>query len=174
MFIGLLAALAAVFHGTIAGWVDTVKDRFSDPQPIHADAVRASSEDPAHPAALAVDGTSDRYWSPAVPGCGQGQYLEGDFANAFRLTDIVVHPGVSTVPEQFLAQARPRVLQFTVTTSDGRTVNRSFTLTDKPGEQKFHLALGDVVRIRATVGACYGETADRRVAIAEVEFFKRP
>ncbi|MFD8086089.1 discoidin domain-containing protein [Kitasatospora sp. NPDC059722] len=174
VLVALLAAGGYAYRGELAAGVEVVRDRLATPQQVHPTAVRASSEDPAHPAALAVDGTTDRYWAPARPGDGRGEYLEMDFASPFRLLDLVVYPGTSTTAEQFLTQARPRELTVTLTGPDGRATTRTVHPADAPGEQRFHLAVGDVVRIRLTVDAAYGTGPDRRVAVAEVEFFERP
>ncbi|MCP2309158.1 NADase-type glycan-binding domain-containing protein [Kitasatospora paracochleata] len=158
----------------LAAGVETVRDRVATPQQIHAVTLKASSESPDHPARLAADGTTDRYWAPARPGDGRGEYLEAEFAGPFRLLDVVVHPGASANAEQFLAAARPQALLLTMTAPDGRVTTRTLTLADTPGPQRFHVAVGAVLRIRLTVDAAYGTGQDRRVAVAEVEFFKRP
>ncbi|WP_157882075.1 discoidin domain-containing protein [Streptomyces rubellomurinus] len=170
----LLGVGGYAFRDELASGVEVVRDRFATPQQIHPTAVRASSEDPAHPAALAVDGTTDRYWAPARPGNGIGEFLEMDFPGPFRLLDLVVHPGISPNAEQFLTQARPQRLTVTLTGSDGKVTTRTVNPADAPGEQRFHLAVGGVVRIRLTIDGAYGAAPDRRVAVAEVEFFERP
>ncbi|KJS61950.1 hypothetical protein VM95_12350 [Streptomyces rubellomurinus] len=174
MLLVLLGVGGYAFRDELASGVEVVRDRFATPQQIHPTAVRASSEDPAHPAALAVDGTTDRYWAPARPGNGIGEFLEMDFPGPFRLLDLVVHPGISPNAEQFLTQARPQRLTVTLTGSDGKVTTRTVNPADAPGEQRFHLAVGGVVRIRLTIDGAYGAAPDRRVAVAEVEFFERP
>ncbi|MER5638066.1 hypothetical protein ABT095_14040 [Kitasatospora sp. NPDC002227] len=46
--------------------MELARDRLASPQQIHAVKLTASSADPAHPAALAADGTTDRYWAPRL------------------------------------------------------------------------------------------------------------
>ncbi len=170
----LLGAGGYAFRGPLASGVELVRDRLATPQQIHPTTIRASTQDPAHPAALAVDGTTDRYWSPAQPGDGTGEFLEADFAGPFRLLDLVIHPGISATAEQFLTQGRPQTLTATLTNAAGRATTRTLNLADTPGEQRFHLAASTVVRIRLTIRSSFGTGPTRHVAIAEVEFFKRP
>lgn len=168
-----LAAAGFVLRGQLHDAVDAVRDRTAKTQQVHAVSVTASSALRGHPAALAADGTNDRYWAPARPGDARGQYLEARFDQPFRLLDILVSPGASPTEQQFLTQARPRTLLVTATDSRGRTARRTITLADTPGEQRFHVAVSDVVRVRLTVQGAYGTGPGRRVAVAEVEFFKR-
>lgn len=152
---------------------DTVKDRVAKTQQVHAVAVTASSASGGHPAALAVDGTTDRYWAPAREGDGKGQYLEARFDEPFRLLDLIVYPGSSTVDQDFLTQARPRTLIVTVTDTHGKATRHTVNLGDSPGKQTFHIAESDVARIRLTINGAYGTGRGHHVAIGEVEFFKR-
>ncbi|WP_170290727.1 NADase-type glycan-binding domain-containing protein [Kitasatospora atroaurantiaca] len=170
----LLAGGAFALRGRLASGVEVVRDRMATPQQIHAVTLRASSEDPAHPAKLAADGTTDRYWAPARTGDGKGEYLEAGFAESFRLLDVVVHPGTSANAEQFLTQARPQSLALTLTASDGTVTVRHLKLADSPGPQRFHVAVSGVVRVRLTVESSFGSAQERRVAVAEIEFFRRP
>jgi hypothetical protein len=168
-----LAAAGLSLRSQLLKAGDTVKDRVARTEQVHATGVTASSTLRGHAAALAVDGTTDRYWAPARSGDGTGQYLEARFDQAFRLLDLVVYPGTSTTEQQFLTQARPRALEVTATDSHGRASHHTVTLADSPGAQKFHLAVSDVVRIRLTVHGAYGTGPGRHVAVGEVEFFKR-
>jgi hypothetical protein len=152
---------------------DTAKDRVGKTQQLHAAGLTASSASRGHPASLAADGTTDRYWAPAREGDGKGQYLEAKFDQPFRLLDILVTPGTSPTEQQFLTQARPRTLLITVTDSHGKRTQHTMDLADTPGPQKVHVAVSDVVRVRLTVQGAYGTGPGRRVAVAEVEFFKR-
>ncbi|WP_418959689.1 NADase-type glycan-binding domain-containing protein [Streptomyces tritici] len=172
----LLVALGAAgyaFRGEAGRAVEAVRDRTSKTEQVHATKVTASSARGQHPAALAVDGTTDKYWAPARPGAAEGEYLEATFAAPMRLLDVVVHPGASPVAEKFLTQARPGGLVVTVTAADGRTTVRTLRLADVPGPQRFHLPVSDAVRVRLAVHGAYGERPDRHLAVAEVEFFKR-
>ncbi|MGW6710703.1 NADase-type glycan-binding domain-containing protein [Streptomyces sp. NPDC054956] len=166
-----LAAAGYAFRAEAGRALESVRDRVSKPEQTHASAVTASSAAPEHEAALAVDGTTDRYWAPA--GAGQGEYLEATFDGPLRLLDLVVHPGASPVAEKFLQQGRPSSLLLTAVGKDGRTTNKTVRLADVPGQQRFHFAVSDVARLRITVQGAYGAEGGRTVALGEVEFFKR-
>ncbi|MFG2333308.1 discoidin domain-containing protein [Streptomyces sp. NPDC048604] len=168
-----LGAAGYAFRGEAGRAVEAVRDRTSKTEQVHATKVTASSARKQHPAALAVDGTTDKHWTPARPGAAEGEYLEATFAAPIRLLDLVVHPGSSPVAEKFLTQARPGSLSVTVTSSDGRTTVRTVRLADVPGPQRFHLPVSDAVRVRLTVRSTYGAGNERYLALAEVEFFKR-
>ncbi|WUH92745.1 zinc ribbon domain-containing protein [Streptomyces sp. NBC_00433] len=169
----VLGLAAFGLRGQIGGATDKVRDRVAKGSQIHAVRVTASTSAPGHPAGLAVDGTTDRYWAPASGGAGAGQYLEATFDQPFRLLDVVIHPGASPVEEQFLKQARPHDVLVTTTDSHGASTPHVLHLTDTPGPQSFHLAVSDVTRIRLTLQSAYAPTPSRHVAVAEVEFFKR-
>lgn len=169
----LLVGAGFAFKGQLNTVVDAVRDRLATPQPIHAVTIKASSEQQGHPAALAADGTTDRYWSPNRAGDGKGEYLEAVFATPHRFVDLVIHPGISDNAQQFLTQARPQSVAVTLTGADGTVTTRTLNLADTAGPQRFSLAVSGVVRIRLTVDSAYGTGQGRRVAIAEVEFFIR-
>ncbi|MER6615401.1 discoidin domain-containing protein [Streptomyces xantholiticus] len=169
----VLVAVGYAFRDEAGRALEAVRDRMSKTEQLHAVKVTASSAGKQHPAGLAVDGTTDKYWTPGRPGAAEGEYLEATFAEPVRLLDLVVHPGSSPVAEKFLTQARPSSLLVTVTSKDGRTTVRDVRLADVPGGQRFHLAVSDAVRVRLTVQDAYGGGADRHLAFAEVEFFRR-
>lgn len=169
----ILVAVGYAFRGEADRVLEAVRDRTSKTEQMHAVKVTASSAGKQHPATLAVDGTTDRYWTPALPGAFKGEYLEAAFAEPVRLLDLVVHPGSSPAAETFLTQARPSSLLITVTSKDGRTTVKTVQLADVPGGQRFHLAVSHAVRVRLTVQGVYGGGAGRYLAFAEVEFFRR-
>ena len=172
--IALLVALGygAFVLGRMA--TDAVRDRIAKPVPVHPVSVHASSEAPGHPAAWAADGLSNRYWAPAPTGPAQGEYVEFTFAGPMRLLDLIVHSGAAPEQDVFLGQARPAELELTAWTAGGAQVHTTLSLEDRPGEQKLHQVIGDVVRIRLTIKSSYASAPQRRVALGEVEFFKRP
>ncbi|WP_239394383.1 zinc-ribbon domain-containing protein [Frankia sp. CiP3] len=174
LIIALLAALgyAAFVFGRKA--TDAIRDKIAKPVPVHPTFVHASSEAPGHPAASAADGLSNRYWAPARTGPAQGEYVEFAFAGPVRLLDLIVHTGAAADQDVFLGQARPAELGLTAWTAGGDQVHTTLHLEDRLGEQKFHQVIGDVVHIRLTIKSDYGDAPERRVALGEVEFFKRP
>ncbi|MFI8106571.1 discoidin domain-containing protein [Streptomyces sp. NPDC086023] len=155
------------------GALESVRDRTSKTEQVHAVKVTASSAQEGHPASLAVDGTTDRYWAPAEPGAGEGEFLEAVFAEPVRLLDLVLYPGVAPVAERFLTQGRPREVLVAVTAEDGRVTTKTLRVADEPGKQTFHVPVSDAVRVRLTVRSAYGAGPAKRVALAEAEFFKR-
>jgi hypothetical protein len=151
-----------------------VRDRVAKAQPVRPVAITASSQAAGHPAQAVADGLSNKYWAPQPTGAGQGQYVDLRFAQPVRLLDVIVHPGVSPRQDEFLKQARPAELELTASTSAGKQVSTVLRLADQAGPQTFHPVIGDVVSVRLTIRASYGAAPNRRTAIGEVEFFKRP
>jgi hypothetical protein len=174
LIIALLVALGygAFVLGRMA--TDAVRDKIAKPVPVHPVSVHASSEAPGHPAAWAADGLSNKYWAPARTGPAQGEYVEFTFAGPMRLLDLIVHSGAAKDQDVFLGQARPAELELTAWTADGAQVHTTLRLEDRPGEQHFRRVIGDAVRIRLTIKSSYAGAPERRVALGEVEFFKRP
>ncbi|MFF2376275.1 hypothetical protein ACFVUW_18025 [Streptomyces xiamenensis] len=173
VLIVLLALLAWFGRDQIAGLFDSARDRTGEPEALHPAAVRASSEAPAHPATDAFDGFSNRHWSPAATGAGEGEYLEVDFGDPVRLTHVLITPGASTHQDEFLAQGRPESITVTLTGTDGTAHEQTIDLRDEPGGQSFEVTGSDVVALRLTTESAHGARDDTRLAIAEVELFGR-
>ncbi|MFJ4848290.1 NADase-type glycan-binding domain-containing protein [Streptomyces sp. NPDC088733] len=173
LVLAVLCAAVFALRPQLRQATEAVKDRLATPQQVHAVGVSASSASRGHAASLAVDGTTDRYWAPDREGDGKGQYLEARFDEPFRLLDVIVYPGISTNAQQFLTQGRPQTLLATVTDAHGTVTRHTVNLADSAGEQKFHFAVSDVVRVRLTIESAYGAGSGHRVAVGEVEFFKR-
>ncbi|NYI03900.1 zinc ribbon domain-containing protein [Allostreptomyces psammosilenae] len=173
--ITLLVLLGGAWFGRaqISQAIDYVRDRTAAPAPVHPGAVRASSEAPDHPAAAAFDGASNRYWSPAQPGNGAGEYLEADFDTPVRLRALVIFAGASANQDEFLAMARPAEIVLTLHPAEGEPSTEVIRLSDRPGQQTFDVRAEDVVRVRLTVNTANGVQDGRSLAIAEVEFFHR-
>ncbi|MEU6347261.1 hypothetical protein ABZ883_40715 [Streptomyces sp. NPDC046977] len=173
LVVAVLCAAVFALRPQLRQATEAVKDRLATAQQVHAVGVSASSASRGHAASLAVDGTTDRYWAPDREGDGKGQYLEARFDEPFRLLDVIVYPGISTNAQQFLTQGRPQTLLATVTDAHGTVTQHTVNLADSAGEQKFHIAVSDVVRVRLTIENAYGAGSGHRVAVGEVEFFKR-
>ncbi|MEJ3746413.1 zinc ribbon domain-containing protein [Actinomycetes bacterium KLBMP 9797] len=171
------ALLATVAYGALLlgrRATDAVRDRVAKAQPERPVAATASSQAAGHPAEAVADGLSNEYWAPQPTGAGQGQHVDLRFARPFRLLDVIVHTGISPQQDEFLTQARPAELELTAVTASGERVSTALRLADQAGPQTFHRVIGDVVSVRLTIRASYGAAPDRRTAIGEVEFFKRP
>ncbi|MGW0883161.1 NADase-type glycan-binding domain-containing protein [Streptomyces sp. NPDC002671] len=149
------------------------EDSTGDPKPLHPVHVRASSQAPSHRAQAAFDSLNNRYWAPAARGSGTGQSLEADFDRPVRLRELLVTSGISTKSDEYLSQARPSKITVTLVSSQGKHTTEKLNLNDAPGQQSFEVQGSDVTQVRLTVNAAYGTRPDRRVAIAEVEFFGR-
>ncbi|MFE9186827.1 zinc-ribbon domain-containing protein [Micromonospora haikouensis] len=167
-----VAVWAAVRFGPRA--VDAVRDRTATPEAVLPSAVVASSEARGHPARSVVDGLNNRYWAPAADRPATGQYVELTFDPPIRLMDLIVHTGASPQQDAFVRQARPAELTMTLWTGDGPSSARQLRLADRPGPQTFHHVVGGVTRLRLTIDASYGAQRGRKVALAEVEVFRRP
>ncbi|MEU5026050.1 NADase-type glycan-binding domain-containing protein [Streptomyces milbemycinicus] len=169
----VLAAAAWFGRGQLSELFTFTQDRTSDPKPLHADQFRGSSQAPGHTAHAAFDGYNNKYWAPATGGPADGQYLEADFDQPVRLLKLLITSGSSAKEAEFLTQARPSELTVTLVSSEGKRSSKTLKLNDKPGQQTFDVPGTEVTRVRLTVGGAYGVRSDRRVAIAEVEFFGR-
>ncbi|WP_344415269.1 zinc ribbon domain-containing protein [Amycolatopsis minnesotensis] len=175
-FLVLLVVLALVVGALVRYGPDivtAVKDKTTTPAVLTPATVTASSEAEGHPAKLAVDGFTNRFWAPAAPAPAQGQYLDAKFGSPCRLLDIVVNNGASAEREVFNAQARPAELELTMSTEDGGRQATTLRLADQPGPQHTALAVSDVTDARLTVRAAHGGGPGKLVALGEVEFFGR-
>ncbi|MFD7237161.1 hypothetical protein ACFWAT_17885 [Streptomyces syringium] len=171
----LLVLLLAVWFGRshLPDVFTFTRDRTTKPEALRPTEVRASGEAPGHPASAAFDGFNNRYWAPVNPGSGVGQYLEADFDKPVRLRELLITSGSSVNQDEFLTQARPARITVLLVAADGERRTKTVTLRDQPGQQTFALRGSDVVRIRLTADADFGIRLDRRLAVAEVEFFGR-
>lgn len=171
----LLVLLLAVWFGRshLPEVFTFAQDRTTKPEALRPTEVRASSEAPGHPASAAFDGFNNRYWAPVNLGSGVGQYLEADFDKPVRLRELLITSGSSVNQDEFLTEARPARITVLLVAADGARRTKTVTLRDQPGQQTFALRGSDVVRIRLTADADFGIRLDRRLAVAEVEFFGR-
>ncbi|MFE1198198.1 hypothetical protein ACFW6E_36565 [Streptomyces olivaceoviridis] len=173
VFLIVLVVAAWLARAQLTELFTFAQDSTGDPKPLHPVHVRASSQASSHRAQAAFDGFNNRYWAPAARGPGTGQYLEADFEHPVRMRQLLVTSGISTKPDEFLGQARPSEITVTLVSSRGEHTTKNLRLSDAPGQQSFEVRGADVTRVRLTVDAAYGTRPDRRVAIAEVEFFGR-
>jgi hypothetical protein len=176
--LGLLAVLGIgtfTLRGSVLGAVDAVRDRVQGVERVVPSKATASSAQEGHGAGLVRDGTQDKYWAPADPGPGRGEFVETTFARPERLVYVLVTPGVTASDEElFQQQGRPAELRITMTRDDGTTEVETVGLEDKRGAAKVSLGTSDVVRVRFEVlGSHAGNVEGSRTAIAELEFFVR-
>ncbi|MQA85088.1 MAG: zinc-ribbon domain-containing protein [Streptosporangiales bacterium] len=138
--------------------------------PVQAVEASASSQLGDHRAEAAIDLKKGTSWAEDARGSGKGESIRVRFASEVRLTRLIVTPGISTDPERYLAQPRPRDVLVTVS-SGGRP--QLLRLEDKPGAfQAFSLDADDVrwveLEIRSVYPAQGGKGND--CAIDEIEF----
>jgi hypothetical protein len=168
----VLLAVAAWFgRDQLADLFDFARDQTSDPEALEPDAAESSSEAPGHPARAAFDGFSNRYWSPEETGRANGEFVVARFDEPVDLTSLIVTPGVSTKRDEFIGQARPSEISLTVIGENGEETREEISLRDEPEAQTFQVRGDGVTSITLTIEAGYGEDPDRRMAVAEVEFF---
>ncbi|MFF3641080.1 zinc ribbon domain-containing protein [Streptomyces sp. NPDC002564] len=169
--LAVLAVLAAVVLLVPAGRAlfEDTRDKLGKATEVAPTKVSASAEVPGHPAAMAADGLSNRYWGSPRPGAG----VSFEFGKPFRLVAMVVHTGPSAKAQQFRRQERPVEAELVVTAADGSLHRKNLTFNDKPGPQTVQLGVSDVVKARLVLRAVTGTRPGRHVALAEVEFFRR-
>lgn len=152
-------------------WLENLRDRIADAEPVSPSAISASSE--ATGAEFAFDGISNEYWAPDLEGDGVDEWIQADFAEPVRLVYLIVSPGVSRDQEAFLAQARPEEIELRMFTEDGEVATERVTLADSAEPQTFELGVSDVTAVRLTVLGTYGHEPGKAVAIGELEYFIR-
>jgi hypothetical protein len=158
---------------TLKRWRDDLIDRIHNVEPAHPDAASSSSNAPRHPAGLAVDSKSNTYWAPRQPGPAVGEYLRFTFAEPVDLRDVDISGGRSAKADEFLTMARPAKLLMRLRTESGEVRVVDIALQDKAGPQRVGFKVDRVTAVRIEVVATKGVSAGRRVAIAEVEFFRQ-
>lgn len=176
--VALLVVLAGIGVGgyllrsTLGSGVAIVADRVKGVERVVPDKVSASSAQAGHGAGLVKDGTSNKFWAPAAPGEGRGQYVEAGFAAPVRLVYVIITPGVSSSDEEaFLRQGRPAQLRLLLTHDDGTVDTRIVKLEDKSEAAKFAIRESDVTTVRFEIHKAYAGTAKgSRTAIGEIEF----
>ncbi|QES12378.1 zinc ribbon domain-containing protein [Streptomyces venezuelae] len=149
--------------------IEDTRDKLGKAKAVTPTGVTASAEVPGHPARDSMDGLSNRYWGSP----GAGAAVTYTFAKPFRLVDVIITNGPSPAPEKYALQGRALQIEMTVTSKDGETVVKKFSLSDKAGPQTFPTGISDVTSIRLTLDGPAGLTRGRHLALAEVEFFHR-
>ncbi|WP_159774659.1 NADase-type glycan-binding domain-containing protein [Streptomyces sp. HM190] len=151
--------------------VSAVRDHFSKRGPVGPDSVEASRSYPRHDPELAFDKLSNTWWGPGVNQSGEGEWVEARFDQPTRLLDVIITPGVSVRADELSESALPRRVEAVITTADGRKESRFLTLDQAAGGQRRAFRAGEVTAVRLIVRSAYAASADKQVAIAEIEFF---
>lgn len=149
-----------------------VLDQTVKPKATSAHTHGVSSEAAGHKVGATLDGATNRYWMAATPGEGRNEFVDYDFPGPIRLMKIIISTGISADKDVFVTQGRPTRIRVETTTYQAVRSLREFDLADQPGPQTLTIRQGDVTRLRITVLASTGPKGSR-VAIAEVEFFRR-
>ncbi|MFE3766726.1 zinc ribbon domain-containing protein [Streptomyces sp. NPDC059104] len=175
--IGVWITLAVVVTLAILGFVhlpDGVRatlDHFAQRAPVAPVRIAASRSYPDHEPELAFDKRSNTWWGPGVSQSGQGEWIEADFGEPTRLLDLIITPGVSARADKTGESAQPHHVTATITGKDGRVTTRRLTLDQGAGGQRRPFRVGAVTKVRFTVESSHAASADKQVAIAEIEFF---
>ncbi|GLV85923.1 zinc ribbon domain-containing protein [Streptomyces lavendulae subsp. lavendulae] len=175
--IGTWITLAVVVTVAVLGFVylpDGVRaalDHFAQRAPVAPDRIAASRSYPDHEPKLAFDKRSNTWWGPGVSQSGQGEWIEADFSEPTRLLDVIITPGVSAKADKIGESALPHHVTATITGKDGKVTTRRLTLDQGAGGQRRPFRVGEVTKVRFTVESSHAASADKQVALAEIEFF---
>ncbi|MEU8844391.1 hypothetical protein AB0D97_35725 [Streptomyces roseus] len=80
-----------------------------------------------------------------------------------------MRPGVSPSTRR-CGSALPHRVTATITGKDGKVSTRRLTLDQGAGGQRLPFRVGEVTKVRFTVDSSHASSADKQVAIAEIEF----
>ncbi|WP_030663286.1 NADase-type glycan-binding domain-containing protein [Streptomyces rimosus] len=153
--------------------IDATRDHFAKRAPVEPDDIRASRSYPGHEPKLAFDKLSNTWWGPGVAQSGQGEWVEVRFARPARLLDVIITPGVSARADQLDKSALPHRVKATITGRDGRITTRELTLDPGAGGQRRAFRVGEATAVRFTIESAHAASAEKQVAIAEIELFGR-
>ncbi|MET9826260.1 zinc ribbon domain-containing protein [Streptomyces sp. NPDC006349] len=163
-----LAVLGFVY---IPDGVQNTRDHFAKRAPVSPDGIKASRSFPGHDPKLLIDKLSNTWWGPGVSEAGQGQWVEATFTEPTRLLDVIITPGVSSRANKLQESALPHRILATITTADGKTKTRDIVLDQGAGGQRRAFRVGEVTKVRFTIESAHAASAEKQVAIAEIEFF---
>lgn len=153
--------------------VQATRDHFSKRAPVEPDSIKASRSYPGHPPKLVIDKLNNTWWGPGVTQTGQGEWVEMSFSRPARLLDVIITPGVSTRADKVGESALPHRVKATITQNDGKTSTRELTLDPGAGDQRRAFRVGEVTKVRFTIESAHAASADKQIAISEIELFGR-
>ncbi|MFF2196633.1 NADase-type glycan-binding domain-containing protein [Streptomyces sp. NPDC058157] len=165
----LTAAVLGVLY--LPDGVRAALDHFAQRAPVAPDRITASRSYPGHHPELAFDKRSNTWWGPGVSQSGQGEWIEVGFSEPARLLDVIITPGVSARADEIGESALPHRVTATITGKDGTVTTRRLTLDQGAGGQRRPFRVGEATKVRFTVDSAHAASADKQVAIAEIEFF---
>ncbi|MGX1848181.1 zinc ribbon domain-containing protein [Streptomyces sp. NPDC055335] len=177
--IGTWITIVVVVTLTVLGFMyipdgyQATRDHFAKRAPVSPDRITASHSYAGHKPELVIDQLSNTWWGPGISQSGKGEWLEATFTEPTRLLDVIITPGVSTRAEKNKESALPHRVKATITLKDGSTTTRDLTLDQGAGGQRRPFRVGEVTKVRFTIESAHAASADKQVAIAEIEFFGR-
>ncbi|MFD4258080.1 zinc ribbon domain-containing protein [Streptomyces sp. NPDC058534] len=177
--IGTWITIVVVVTLTVLGFMyipdgyQATRDHFAKRAPVSPDRITASHSYAGHKPQLVIDQLSNTWWGPGISQSGKGEWIEATFTEPTRLLDVIITPGVSTRAEKNKESALPHRVKATITLKDGSTKTRSLTLDQGAGGQRRPFRVGEVTKVRFTIESSHAASADKQVAIAEIEFFGR-
>ncbi|WP_031186196.1 NADase-type glycan-binding domain-containing protein [Streptomyces sp. NRRL F-5635] len=166
--VGSLAVLGFVY---VPDGIDNTRDHFAKRAPVSPDGIKASHSFPGHKPELLIDKLSNTWWGPGISESGQGEWVEATFTEPTRLLDVIITPGVSSRANKLQESALPHRIKATITMKDGSIKTRDLTLDQGAGGQRRPFRVGEVTKVRFTIESAHAASADKQVAIAEIEFF---
>jgi hypothetical protein len=167
----VVLALVVTAALNVGAAVQAVRDHFTKRAPIAANSYKASHSWPGHGPALAFDKINNTWWGSGKNQSGAGEWVEADFDQPTHLLDIVFTSGESAQAMDLSKSALPQRIEAVVTTADGKKQSRFVTLDGASGGQARAFRAKDVTSVRFILRSAFGATADKQVAIAEIEFF---
>ncbi|WP_432082505.1 zinc ribbon domain-containing protein [Streptomyces sp. WAC 04229] len=169
----VVVTLAVLGFMYIPDGYQATRDHFAKRAPVSPDGIKASRSYAGHDPKLLIDKLSNTWWGPGVVESGQGQWVEATFTEPTRLLDVIITPGVSNRAEKNKESALPHRVKATITLKDGSVKTRDLTLDQGAGAQRRPFRVGEVTKVRFTIESAHAASADKQVAIAEIEFFGR-
>ena len=147
-----------------------VEDHFASRAQIHQFTFSAYHSDPAHPPALAGDGYNNTWWGTGYSGFNTDQWLQANFATPTHLLNVIITPCAGAEPDAISLEACPQEVKAVITNSAGKVTTQQISLNDGQ-PQTFGLDARDVTSVRFVVESIYGVSAQKQLAISEIEFF---
>ncbi|MFH8534996.1 NADase-type glycan-binding domain-containing protein [Streptomyces tendae] len=169
--VAVVATLAVLGFMYIPDGVDNTRDHFAKRAPVYPDAFKASHSYSGHKPELISDRLSNTWWGPGISQSGKGEWIEVSFTEPTRLLDVIITPGVSTRADKLRESALPHRVKATITMKDGSVKTRDLTLDQGAGGQRRPFRVGEVTKVRFTIESAHAASANKQVAIAEIEFF---
>ncbi|MFE2358270.1 NADase-type glycan-binding domain-containing protein [Streptomyces parvulus] len=167
----VVVTLAVLGFMYIPDGYQATRDHFAKRAPVSPDAIKASRSYAGHKPELVIDQLSNTWWGPGIDQSGKGEWLEVTFTEPTRLLDVIITPGVSTRAAKIKESALPHRVKATITMKDGSVKTRDLTLDQGAGGQRRPFRVGEVTKIRFTIESSHAASANKQVAIAEIEFF---